>query len=144
MITKKESISGPKDQVFFFICSDEAYFYLTLPINKQKNRMWSNSRPLEGIEMPLHDQKVLVWCAISPNSIFGPFFFEVSVNKDNYYQMLQIFFWTKQLRTTACQKYYFQQDGATSHTANIVQEYLRDKFLTKFIDKKCGLHDHQS
>ena len=66
MITKKESISRPKDQVFFFICSDEAYFYLTLPINKQKNRMWSNSRPLEGIEMPLHDQKVLVWCAISP------------------------------------------------------------------------------
>ena len=86
--------------------------------------------------MPLHDQKVLVWCAISANRIFGPYFFEESVNKDNYLQMLQNIFWPKQLRTAAYQKYYFQQDGATPHTANIVQEYLRAKFSTKFIDKK--------
>ena len=44
------------------ICSDEAYFYLTLPLNKQNNRIWSGSRPLEGIEVPVHDQKILVWC----------------------------------------------------------------------------------
>ena len=42
-------LSRPKEAKYFFICSDEAYFYLTLPINKQNNRMWSDSRPLEGI-----------------------------------------------------------------------------------------------
>ena len=47
------------------ICSDEAYFYLTLSANKQNNRNWSDSRPLEGIERPLHDEKILVWCEIT-------------------------------------------------------------------------------
>ena len=98
--------------------------------------MWSDSRPLEGIEVPLHDQKVLVWCAISANSVFGPYFFEESVNKDNYLHMLQNYFSPKLLRTAAYQNYYFQQDGATPHTANIVQEYLSRKFSARFIDKK--------
>ena len=129
-------LSRPKEAKYFFICSDEAYFYLTLPINKQNNRMWSDSRPLEGIEMALHDRKVLVWCSISANRIFRPYIFEESVNKDNYLQMLQIFFWPKQLHTAAYQKCYFQQDDVTPHTANIVQEYFRAKFSTKFIDKK--------
>ena len=47
------------------ICSDETYFYLTFSPNKQNNRNWSDSRPLEGIERPLHDEKILVWCEIS-------------------------------------------------------------------------------
>ena len=86
--------------------------------------------------MALHDRKVLVWCSISANRIFRPYIFEESVNKDNYLQMLQIFFWPKQLHTAAYQKCYFQQDDVTPHTANIVQEYFRAKFSTKFIDKK--------
>jgi hypothetical protein len=47
---------------FFFYFSDEAYFYLTQPINSQNNRIWAEEQPLEGVEMPLHDKKVLVWC----------------------------------------------------------------------------------
>ena len=31
-------LSLPMDTKYFFICSDEAYFYLTLAINKQNNR----------------------------------------------------------------------------------------------------------
>ena len=33
-------------------------------------------------------------------------------------------------------KYYFQQDGASSHRGNKVQKYLKGKFGDKFIDKK--------
>jgi hypothetical protein len=43
----------------FFVCSDEVYFYLTLLLNKQNNRIWADSQPLVGIEMPLHEEKVL-------------------------------------------------------------------------------------
>ena len=82
----------PQHTKYFFICSDEAYFYLILPLNKQNNRIWSDSRPLEGIEVPLYNQKVLVWCAISANRVFGPNFVEESVNKDNYLHMLQNYF----------------------------------------------------
>jgi hypothetical protein len=42
----------------FMIFSDEAYFYLTLPNNKQNNRYWDVSANGYGIEVPLHDKKV--------------------------------------------------------------------------------------
>ena len=32
------------------ICTDEAYCYLTLPANKQNNRIWAESDPMEGIK----------------------------------------------------------------------------------------------
>ena len=59
----------------FYFFSDEAYFYLILPLNHQNNRVWSDSQPCVGIEYPLHDQKILVWCAISAAKIYGPYFF---------------------------------------------------------------------
>ena len=39
------------------IVSDEAWFYLTLPINKPKDQTWSKEKPLEYIERP---QKVII------------------------------------------------------------------------------------
>jgi len=50
--------------------------------------------------------------------------------------MIKTFFWPKLECTKDNRKNYFQQDGATPHTANTVQEWLCDHFSTKFIDKK--------
>ena len=125
----------PKETKFSLVCSDEAYFYLTLPLNKQNNRIWSPDQPNEGIEVPLHDEKILVWCAISANKTFGVYYFDHAVNQDNYLEMLQTFFWPKILRTTNYKKINFQQDGATPHTANDVQKWLKEKFGKRFIDK---------
>lgn len=44
----------------WFICSDEAYFYLTPHYNKQNSRRWLKTKPSDGIEQPLHDENVLV------------------------------------------------------------------------------------
>lgn len=121
---------------FSLICSDEAYFYLTLPINKQNCRNWLQERPIDGIEVPLNDEKVLVWCALSSEGIIGPYFFEETVNQHNYLKMLQSYFWRRHVQTPNYTKYYFQQDGATPHTANIVQDWLSDKFSKKFVDKR--------
>lgn len=117
------------------ICTDEAYFYLTEPSNKQNNRLWLNAKPQEGIERPLHEQKILVFCAISAAKVYGPYFFSTSVNQHNYLSMLQDWFWPKHLRTDSYKKYYFQQDGATPHTANLVQNWMREKMGKKFMDK---------
>ncbi len=57
-----------------FICSDDAYFYLNLPVNKQNNRIWATEAPHVAVERPLQDQKVLVWCAMSSTKIHGPRF----------------------------------------------------------------------
>ena len=115
--------------------TNEAYFSLTLPLNHQNNRVWSDSQPWVGIETPLHDKKILVWCAISAERVFGPYYFEESVNQHNYLEMLKNYFWPKVLRTADYKKYHFQQDGATPHTATAVQSWLKERFGKKFIDK---------
>ena len=76
----------------FMIFSDEAYFYLTLPNNKQNNLYWDVSANWYGIKVPLHDKKVLVWCAISSTHVFGPYFFGTTVNSTNYLEMLRTYF----------------------------------------------------
>ena len=116
-------------------CTDEAYFYLTLPLNNQNNWSWSESQPTKCVEKLLYDKKVLIWCPISANRIFGPFYFEKTVNKENYLEMLKEYFWPKVLRTAKYKKFYFQQDGARPHTAIVVQTWLKEKLGKKFIDK---------
>ena len=128
-------LSLPSSAKFRTIHSDEAYVTLSLPSNKQNNRLWSTECPNQAIELPLHDQKVLVWCAISSERIYGPYFFEESVNQQNYLAMLKFYFWTRHLHMPDYKNYYFQQDGATPHTASIVQNFLFSKFKSKFIDK---------
>ena len=125
---------SPNSRQFVFF-SDEAYFYLTAPLNNQNNRVWSDSQPFVGKEYPLHDQKILIWCAISADRVFGPFYFESTVIQHNCLEMLKTFFWPKVLRTADYKKYHFQQDGATPHTATAVQTWLGERFGTKFIDK---------
>ena len=65
------------------------------------------------------------------NRVFGPYYFEDSVNQRNYLEMLKKYFYTKVLRTAEHKKYYFQQDGARPHTALTVQTWLKDKFIDK-------------
>ena len=66
---------------------DEAYFYLTLPVNYQNNR--SKSQPYIWTETLLHYQKILVWCAIFAKRVFGPYYFKDKVNQYNYLEMLK-------------------------------------------------------
>ena len=82
--------------------------------------------------MPLHAEKVMVWCAISVNRVFGPFFFEESIDQHNYLNMFKD--WPKLLRTDSYKKYRFK-DGyyIPPHTANLVQKWLIDRMRENFI-----------
>ena len=48
--------------------------------------------------------------------------------------MLTKYFWPKVVREDY-KKYYFQKDGASPHTLNKAQKYLKSKFVDRFIDK---------
>ena len=91
--SKKRSL--PKVTILRLICSDEAYFYLTETVNKQNNRLWLQTRPTNGVERPLYDPKVLVWCAMSSERIYGPYFFDSTVTEERYISMLKFFFGRK-------------------------------------------------
>ena len=117
------------------IFSAKAYFYLTLPYKKQNNRYWSDSAQEYGKEVPLKDKKVSVLCAISSVRVFAPYFFESTVNSTKFLEMILTFFISRVKKSRDYEKSYFQQDGATAHTATAVQTYLTDRFGTRFIDK---------
>ena len=51
-------LSLPSVATFHFICCDEAYFYLFLPLNKQNNRIRGDSEAFLGVEIALKDEKV--------------------------------------------------------------------------------------
>ncbi|GFU55029.1 uncharacterized protein TNCV_425381 [Trichonephila clavipes] len=104
------------------LLSDEAFFWLNGYVNKQNCRIWSEANPQVYVETPLHPEKLTVWCALWAGGIIGPYFFKndeghnVIVNGDRYRAMITNFF-IPELNNHDVQELWFQQDGATCHTA---------------------------
>ena len=85
-------------------------------------------------QRPLRSQRVTAWYAVGSFGITGPYFFEengvtVTVNSARYIHMLQTFFRPELRRQRiALKNVWFQQDGATAHTANDSMNVLRRMF----------------
>ncbi|GFU59840.1 uncharacterized protein TNCV_4726081 [Trichonephila clavipes] len=102
--------------------SDEAHFWLNGYVNKQNCRISSEANPQVYVETPLHPEKLTVWCALWTGGIIRPYFFKndeghnVTVNGDRYRAMITNFF-IPELNNHDVQELWFQQNGATCHTA---------------------------
>ncbi|CAK1589781.1 unnamed protein product [Parnassius mnemosyne] len=125
--------------IFF---SDEAHFHIGGYVNKQNFRYWDIFNPRKLHEEPLHKPKVTVWCAISASAIIGPYFFEnergqtVTVNSERYAEMISDFFRLELQNSPYCNRNtWFQQDGATAHTANVAMSAVRELFPEKIISR---------
>ncbi|GFY33252.1 putative DD41D transposase [Trichonephila clavipes] len=120
--------------------SDEAHFWLNGYVNKQNCRIWSEANPQVYVETPLHPEKLTVWCALWAGGIIGPNFFKndeghnVTVNGDRYRAMITNFF-IPELNNHDVQKLWFQQDGATCHTARATIDLLKDTFGDRLISR---------
>jgi len=122
------------------IFSDEAHFQLNGYVNKQNSRIWGDENPRAIHEQPMHPQKVTVWCGFWAGGVIGPYFFEnargdaVTVNGDRYRGMLTNYFW-HQLDNIGIEDMWFQQDGATCHTARETMQLLHTKFPGRVISR---------
>ncbi|GFS95256.1 putative DD41D transposase [Trichonephila clavipes] len=120
--------------------SDDAHFWLNGYVNKQNCRIWSEANPLVYIETPLHPEKLTVWCALQAGGIIGPYFFKndeghnVTVNGDRYRAMITNFF-IPELNNHDVQELWFQQEGATCHTARATIDLLKDTFGDRLISR---------
>ncbi|GFX05596.1 putative DD41D transposase [Trichonephila clavipes] len=120
--------------------SDEAHFWLNGYVNKQNCRIWSEADPQVYVETPLHPEKLTVWCALWAGGIIGPYFFKndeghnVTVNGDRYRAMITNFF-IPELNNHDVQELWFQQDGATGHTAHATIDLLKDTFGDRLISR---------
>ena len=129
------------DETFIshLIMSDEAHFHISGYVNKQNCRFWCDENPRIIHEQSLHPQKVTVWCGITSARIIGPYFFEddgvtTTVTGNNYRQMLQRYL-LPQLEDLEMHNMWFQQDGATPHTARETMTILREAFPGKVISR---------
>ncbi|GFW23844.1 transposase [Trichonephila clavipes] len=119
---------------------DEAHFWLNGYVNKQNCRIWSEANPQVYVETPLHPEKLTVWCALWAGGIIGPYFFKndeghnVTVNGDRYRAMITNFF-IPELNNHDVQELWFQQDGATCHTALATIDLLKDTFGDRLISR---------
>ena len=122
------------------LMSDEANFFLSGCVNKQNFRYWSDENPLILHQKPPRSQKVVVWCAVGMFGIIGPYFFEdragrtLTVNADRYVDMVGDFV-MPELHVRQQESIWFQQDGATPHTARQSLAVLRDLFPNQLISR---------
>ncbi|GFV94074.1 putative DD41D transposase [Trichonephila clavipes] len=118
----------------------ETHFWLNGYVNKQNCRIWSEANPQVYVETPLHPEKLAVWCALWASGIIGPYFFKndeghnVTVNGDRYRAMITNFF-ISELNNHEVQELWFQQDGATCHTARATIDLLKDTFGDRLISR---------
>lgn len=124
----------PQGDIMLF--TDEAHFNLSGTVNKQNFRYWSQKNPQELHQRPLHSPKVTVWCAIFEFGVWGPYFFEedgvtATVTSNRYCVMLENFLRPKLnnlFNEYGQNNVWFQQDGATAHTARRSLGILREMF----------------
>ncbi|GFV59109.1 uncharacterized protein TNCV_649981 [Trichonephila clavipes] len=120
--------------------SDEAHFWLNGYVNKQNFRISTEANLQVYVETPLHPEKLTVWCALWARGIIGPYFFKndeghnVTVNGDRYRAMITNFF-IPELNNHDVQELWFQQDGATCHTARATIDLLKDTFGDRLISR---------
>jgi len=98
----------------------------------QNFHYWAEHNPRELQERPLHSPRVTVWCAVADFGVIGQYFFEeggaiVTVTSDWYAEMLETFLHPK-LDDVDTEDVWFQQDGATTHTAQCSLWVLREMF----------------
>ncbi|GFX20795.1 uncharacterized protein TNCV_78521 [Trichonephila clavipes] len=115
-------------------------FHNALLVEWQNCRIWSEANPQVYVETPLHPEKLIVWCALWAGGIIGPYFFKndeghnVTVNGDRYRAMITNFF-IPELNNHDVQELWFQQDGATCHTARATIDLLKDTFGDRLISR---------
>ena len=123
---------------------EEAHFLVNGFVNKQNYRFGATHNPQNLHQRSLHPLRVTVWYGINARKIYGPYFFEnaagasVTINGDRYRTILQGFLFPL-LPADKDYGIWFQQDGATAHTARETLNLLREQFPNRVISKNGDL-----
>ena len=127
----------PNDILF----SDEAHFLLSGQVNSKNSIFWGTATPNEVLQRPLHSKKCTAWVAMSKHGIIGWFEDEngepFTVTKERYVKVLQ-HYWTalgRRNRGSFKRDWWFEQDGATPHTANVTLEWLDQRFPHRLVSR---------
>jgi hypothetical protein len=134
------------DDLNHVLMMDEAHFYLCGNVSSQNCHYWATENPRNIHQKPLHSEKVTLWCGVVSFGVVSPYFFEdeasraVTVNSARYTEMLRTFVEPELQRLGAeTQTLWFQQDGATAHTARTAMQVLNKMFPARVISQRGNI-----
>ena len=123
--------------------SDENLWIEKHQSNEQNERYWSNHDPNVEIDCKQQGGRgIMCWAGLNNGEVILHLFnVGTSINQNVYLEMLQTDMWPRISRVSNRKRYWFQQDGAASHTALRVREWLTSKFrervISRFIGRPC-------
>jgi hypothetical protein len=102
--------------------SDKATFHVSGAVNRRNVRIWGSENPHAYVEHQRDSPEVGVFCAISSQKVYGPFFVaEKIVTGMTYLYMLRLWL---MLQLQNMPTFIFQQDGSPAHFHCEVGQYL--------------------
>ncbi|GFV83211.1 putative transposable element [Trichonephila clavipes] len=116
------------------------FFYLTEPLKLEGAFMEPLEQAWRTNGTRAIDEKLTVWCTLWAGGIIGPYFIKndeghnVTVNGDRYRVMITNFI-IPELNNHDVQELWFQQDGATCHTARATIDLLKDTLGDRLISR---------
>lgn len=125
-----------------FIIDDESYFTLSHSTIAGNDRFYSDDISKTPCDVKYkyakkYESKLLVWLAISPKGVTKPFFAPsgMAINQHTYLAIIQNYLEPFINRYYSSGRYVFWPDLASSHYANLVQNYLTEKKIP-FVPKE--------
>ena len=108
--------------------SDEVTFQVSGAVNRCSVRIWGSENPHAYVEHQRDSPKVNVFCSISSQKVYGPFFFdEETLTGMTFLDMLQ-----------NIPTFIFQQDGSPAHFHCEVRQYLNTVLRGRWIGCASG------
>ena len=134
----EQELKNDSDFYLKIIFGDKAPFWLNGFVYKQNIRYGSDSNPHVLHESSLQPEKITVWRSLWVDGVIASYFFHddqdrhITVNGNRYRSMITEYFCPK-LDDMDLEDMWFQQDGATSHPANVTINLLETKFGERVI-----------
>lgn len=121
--------------------SDEAYLHLDGSISRYHCRIWSQNNPRQFLTKSLHPEKICVWFGFTSTFCIVPYFFDTTINAENYLKMLQTHVRPALTRMRKLSSTIFMQDGAPAHFSSRVRNYLEQTFgVGQVISRGCSVN----
>ena len=137
-----QQLGDDPDFVRNVMITDECIFYTNGMTCQQNSRMWAAENPHWIREdNNQYRQLVLVWCGIHNRKIYGPYIFDGNVTGAVYLEMLKNYVGDilHNMPLAERRDFWFQQDGAPAHYANIVTAWLNATFANRWIDRNGAI-----
>ena len=110
--------------------------------HSENDRYWAPANPHEVVECKkAHGEKIMAWVGFVDGRCLPVVWFNRSVNGDKYLNsVLKGTVWPAVRNIATRSKYWFQQDGASSHVTTPCLDFLKEKFGDRLISRKTAHH----